>query len=210
VSGTSSCKCLLSCRSQKATRSTFVPYTGARHLCHAAQCYNLQEGWQTQRSWFNPSKYEIHVDGACGIFRRLSVMGLHAAEWWSGWQRSSLCTIEEERRKTTEIVGATGIADDMPLTTFRIRELMSHQPTLFEVKVKVKVILRPKVSGPVCLGVRHPSRTCDQFFFIFCIIFRQLRVCWCGAPSLTRGWVCSFQLVLGLASAVFLGVSVKR
>jgi hypothetical protein len=37
------------------------------------------------------------------------------------------------------------------------------------------------------------------------IIFRQLRVGWCGAPSLMRGRVCSFQLLLGLTSAVFLG-----
>jgi hypothetical protein len=31
-----------------------------------------------------------------------------------------------------------------------------------------------------------------------------LRVYWCGAPSLTRGRICSLQLLLGLASAVFL------
>jgi hypothetical protein len=40
--------------------------------------------------------------------------------------------------------------------------------------------------------------------------FRQLRVCWCGAPSLTRSRVCSFQLFLGLASAVFLGSQSRR
>jgi hypothetical protein len=39
------------------------------------------------------------------------------------------------------------------------------------------------------------------------IIFRQLRVHWCVAPSLTRGRVCGFQLSLGIASAVFLGLS---
>jgi hypothetical protein len=33
----------------------------------------------------------------------------------------------------------------------------------------------------------------------------QLLVCWCGAHSLTRGWVCSLQLLLGLVSAVILG-----
>jgi hypothetical protein len=33
--------------------------------------------------------------------------------------------------------------------------------------VKVKVILRLTVSRPVCLGVRHPFGTRDQFFSIF-------------------------------------------
>jgi hypothetical protein len=36
------------------------------------------------------------------------------------------------------------------------------------------------------------------FILISLIIFRQLWVCLCGAPSLTRGWVCSFQLLLGI------------
>jgi hypothetical protein len=31
---------------------------------------------------------------------------------------------------------------------------------------------------------------------------RRLRVCWCVALSLTRGWVCPLQLLLALASAV--------
>jgi hypothetical protein len=49
---------------------------------------------------------------------------------------------------------------------------------------------------------------CDQrpiFLLRSLIIFIQLRVCWCGAPSLKRGRICSFQLLLGLASGVFLG-----
>jgi hypothetical protein len=36
------------------------------------------------------------------------------------------------------------------------------------------------------------------------IIFRQLRVCWCGAASLTRSRVCSFQILLDIANAAFL------
>jgi hypothetical protein len=36
------------------------------------------------------------------------------------------------------------------------------------------------------------------------IIFRQLRVCWCGAPSLTRSRVRSFQFLPGIASSAFL------
>jgi hypothetical protein len=46
-----------------------------------------------------------------------------------------------------------------------------------EVEVTIKVILRPTVSWPVCLGVRHPSGTREQFFFPFEIFFRHLRVC---------------------------------
>jgi hypothetical protein len=36
------------------------------------------------------------------------------------------------------------------------------------------------------------------------IIFRQLRVCWCGATSLTRSRVCSFQFLPSTASTAFL------
>jgi hypothetical protein len=57
----------------------------------------------------------------------------------------------------------------------------------------------------VCLGVRHSCCTRDQFsFLLYSSIFRQLRVCWCGAPSLTRKQVCSFQFLLGISSATFL------
>jgi hypothetical protein len=71
-------------------------------------------------------------------------------------------------------------------------------------KVKAKFILRPTVSRPVHLGVRHPSGTRDQFFPLSLIIFRQFRVCWCGAPSLTRSRVCTFQFFSGIDSAAFL------
>jgi hypothetical protein len=45
------------------------------------------------------------------------------------------------------------------------------------------------------------------FPYYFC---RQLQVCWRGAPSLTRGQVCSFQFLLSIASAVFAWVWVPR
>jgi hypothetical protein len=63
--------------------------------------------------------------------------------------------------------------------------------TLSLAKVKVKVILRPTVSRPVCLGVKHPSGTRDQFFFLLEILFRQLQVRYFVAPSLTRGRICN-------------------
>jgi hypothetical protein len=46
-----------------------------------------------------------------------------------------------------------------------------------------------------------------NFLFLSLIIFRQLRACRYGAPSLTRGRVCNFHFFLGIASAVFLGLS---
>jgi hypothetical protein len=64
-----------------------------------------------------------------------------------------------------------------------------------------KVMLRPTVSRPVCLGIKHPSGGYEQIF----ITVRQLLVCWCGALSLRRGRVCRLQLLLVLASAVILG-----
>jgi hypothetical protein len=43
--------------------------------------------------------------------------------------------------------------------------------------VGVEVKLRSTVSRPVRLGVRHPSGTRDQFFFLLEIFCRQLRAC---------------------------------
>jgi hypothetical protein len=48
----------------------------------------------------------------------------------------------------------------------------------------------------------HDRRSVGQSVFI---IARHLRLCWCGALSLTRGWVCRLQLLLAFASAVIFG-----
>jgi hypothetical protein len=92
-------------------------------------------------------------------------------------------------------------------TTFRKLDLC---PSLDEgiggtYSVEVEVKLRPIVSRPVRPGVRHPSGTRNQFYFLLEIFFRQLRVCYFLAPTLTRGRVCNLLLLLFPASAVPLG-----
>jgi hypothetical protein len=73
-----------------------------------------------------------------------------------------------------------------------------------------EVTLRSTVSLPVSLGVRRPSGTHDQFYFLLEIFFRQLR--FCNFNFLTRERVCNLlvQLLLGLARAVTLGSKSRR
>jgi hypothetical protein len=59
-----------------------------------------------------------------------------------------------------------------------------------------EVKLRPTVSRPVRLGVRHPSGTRDLFFFLLQIFFRQLWVCYFVESSLTRRQDCNLLLLL--------------
>jgi hypothetical protein len=78
-------------------------------------------------------------------------------------------------------------------------------PYSLTLKVKIKVILWPMISWPVCPGIRPPSGTCDQFFFQC-----HGKYCWTFAvffyvvPSLTRGRVCNIS-VQSLARNVTLG-----
>jgi hypothetical protein len=49
-------------------------------------------------------------------------------------------------------------------------------------KLSLSFMLRPTVSRPVCLWIKHPFGAYDQIL----ITVRQLRVCWCGTLSLWR------------------------
>jgi hypothetical protein len=52
-----------------------------------------------------------------------------------------------------------------------IWEQICTQIYISVIQVKVKVTLRPTISRPVCLGVRRPSGTRNQFFFLLVIFF---------------------------------------
>jgi hypothetical protein len=74
--------------------------------------------------------------------------------------------------------------------------------------VEVEVILRPKVSRQVCLGIGHPPAAHDQIL----ITVGRLQFPSRGSPSLTRGRVCNLivLVLLCLTSFVTLGSKSRR
>jgi hypothetical protein len=75
----------------------------------------------------------------------------------------------------------------VPLKTW----LAMYQASRHKLKLKLKIIYDRQSVGQSDPGVRHPSGTRDQFFFLLEIFFRQLRVYYFVAPSQTRGRVCN-------------------
>jgi hypothetical protein len=87
----------------------------------------------------------------------------------------------------------TSSASDVAWLTLHSWSLNSLMTDLW---LSLSLMLRPTV-----IGIKHPSGAYDQIF----ITVGLLRICWCGALSLTRGRVCRLQLLLAVASAVILG-----
>jgi hypothetical protein len=77
----------------------------------------------------------------------------------------SLCLISEAL--SNGAVQDNGITDALLLISALDEGDQLHTPPG---QVKVKVTLRPTVSRPVRLDVRHPSGTRDQLFFLFEIV----------------------------------------
>jgi hypothetical protein len=77
------------------------------------------------------------------------------------------------------------------LSSVLLSAILIIESIIAVIEVEAEVNLQPTVSRPVCLGVWHPSGTRDQFFFLLEISFRQFRVCYFVALSLTRGRVCN-------------------
>jgi hypothetical protein len=96
---------------------------------------------------------------------------------------------------------STATSDERRIPAHTLNWLVGRFPHEWINELSLSLMLRPTVSRPVCLGMKHTSGACDQIY----ITVRQLRVCWCGALSLTRGRVCRLQLLMALASALILG-----
>jgi hypothetical protein len=72
----------------------------------------------------------------------------------------------------------------------------------FKLKSNLYYDRRP-VGQSVLVSGTHlaPTNNFSPYLFKY---FRQLLVCWCGEPSLTRSLVCRFHFLLGIANATFL------
>jgi hypothetical protein len=63
---------------------------------------------------------------------------------------------------------------------------------------------RQSVGQSVLVSGTHLGTATYFSHSLFDYFLRQLQVCWCGAPYLTRSQVCTFQFLPGIASAAFL------
>jgi hypothetical protein len=86
------------------------------------------------------------------------------------------------------------------VTTFLMRGWVCR---LMANRIESSLILWPTVRRPFHLGIKHPSGAYDQIF----ITVRQLRVCWCGALSLTRRRVCRYNCCWSSSAQAFSGPS---
>jgi hypothetical protein len=121
--------------------------------------------------------------------------------WWLGYRHFCTTTADYKSSHAELLVNDVRLAylSEDSLSVVRISDCSPVRLT--PAGLSLSLMLRPTVSRPVCLGIKHPSGAYDQTL----ITVRQLQVCCCGAFSLLRGRVCRLQMLLALASAVILG-----
>jgi hypothetical protein len=113
------------------------------------------------------------------------------------WTTSVFSSIVTDLVRIYESV--TSSTNHLPMTSHLRMHCLPTEVRI--IVVSPGLILRPTVSWPVCLGIKHPSGAYDQIY----ITVRRLQAFWSGALSLMRGRVCHLQLLLVLATAVIFG-----
>jgi hypothetical protein len=104
----------------------------------------------------------------------------HSHVWWISWVTSSCRWIlfKKKRFFVNSLLAPYCVSCSLfklYIQTFIFR----YQLTLWRLKFKLKVILRPSVSRTACLAVRHLDQR-PSFPLLSLISCRQLRVWWCG------------------------------
>jgi hypothetical protein len=132
------------------------------------------------------------------VYNLLYSLNLHRLSPGNGFKRRSFLNFR--RLSHNSLLGWR------PSHTNLLRFSLSYKDSpLITSKSKSKLCYdRRSVGQSVLVSSTHLGPT-TRFLLV-----RQLRVCWCGAPSLTRERVCRLQLLLVLASAVILGSESRR
>jgi hypothetical protein len=171
---------------------TFVFHKMLGSFWVAAQLAASEKGLSSMSEWWM-SHLRFFLCGAISLTRgrvcRLQLLLAFA----------SVVILGSESRGTRDHILLSQIRDIPFRRLLRLAEGVGGE--CVKQHMSLSLMLRPTVSRPVFLGIRHPSGAYDQIF----ITVRELRVCWCGTFSLTRGRVCLLQLLLVPVSALILG-----
>jgi hypothetical protein len=144
--------------------------------------------------WKQRSKKRIQfpVVKSCGkycqeLIGAWLIITCYGLDVWIYWRLRCINSLSESINNNPQSIFSRTLLPWLPRTRSILVLFLRLTPPVSE-----WVILRPTVSRTVCLCVKHPSGAYDQIF----ITVRQLLVCWCLAPSLTRVRVCLLLCIM--------------